>query len=91
MVWKNPVGLGKTIRGDVVKFGVRGSADLLGILGPYGKFLAIELKTGKAVQTKEQLVYEKVITDRGGCYFVIRNEDDLERIYDFCASHGTKP
>ncbi len=91
MVWKNPVGLGKTIRGDMVKFGVKGSADILGVVGPYGKFIALEIKTGRAVQNREQVNYERVMTDIGALYFVVRNEEDLGRIYDFCASHGAKP
>lgn len=82
MVWKNPVGLGKTIRGEVVKFGVRGSADIQGVVGPYGKFIAIEIKTGKAIQNSAQLVYEKIVNELGGSYYLVRDEKDLERLYD---------
>lgn len=60
----------------MVRFGLVGSADIIGILKG-GTFLAIEVKTGKARQSKQQLAFQKMITDFGGHYLVARSVDDV--------------
>jgi hypothetical protein len=60
----------------IIKYGLVGSADILGILGPFGRFLAIEIKTGNAKQSKQQHAFEKMIISRGGLYFVYRSTEE---------------
>lgn len=58
--------------------GLRGVSDLLGIL-PRGRFLAIEVKTGKGRLTQAQKEFITEINERGGLAFVARSIEDVER------------
>ena len=58
------------------KYGFVGSPDILGIM-PDGRYLGIEIKTGNAVQNKNQKKFEKKITDNNGIYWVVRSLEDL--------------
>lgn len=79
-VWKNNTGVALSFSGHVTRFGLKGSADILGILRG-GKFLAIEIKTGNAIQTEHQKSFQKMIESLGGIYWVIRSKKEaLERI-----------
>lgn len=64
-----------------VNFGLKGSGDLLGIIGPSGKLLVIEVKTETGRQSTQQKNFEKMIKDLGGIYILARSEKDaLERL-----------
>lgn len=83
--FKRHVGLFITILGTRIYIGRKGQADLIGHV-PYGKnsslHLEIEMKTGKAVQTKEQKQWQVIVTNMRGFYCVIRDEHDMEQILD---------
>lgn len=64
------------INGRFIHFGVKGAADLSGIIKCGGIRLEIEVKSGGAVQTAEQKNYEKMIKDFGGIYILARDRDD---------------
>lgn len=59
------------------RFGFPGSPDILGIL-PDGRYLGIEIKTGNAVQNKNQKKFERKIKDNNGIYLVIRSLENLD-------------
>lgn len=61
--------------GTPFKYGLTGSADIIGILND-GRFLAIEIKSGNATQSKEQKNFEAMIKKFGGVYFVVRSAED---------------
>jgi hypothetical protein len=63
----------------MISYGLKGSADILGIIKPSGKFLAVEIKSGQASQTAQQKAFEKMITDFGGVYILARSADDALR------------
>jgi len=67
------------------KYGLKGSADIIGILDN-GKFLAIEIKTGKATQSKEQKNFAAMIKKHSGHYFVCRKTDDALNFVKHCLS-----
>ena len=78
--WQNDTGVARSMTGDrVIKFGFKGSSDIIGITRT-GKFLAVEIKTGKDDLRPEQKVFKKVIEENGGKYFLIRNEDEIENM-----------
>ena len=72
-VWSNNTGMVKTDQGRVVKFGLKGSSDIIGIYK--GLFLGIEVKTGNAVQNIGQKRFEKMIGLMGGIYIIITNQN----------------
>jgi len=74
-VWQNNTGSIK-IQNRFVSFGLKGSADILGIIKG-GTFLAIEVKTGKAKQTTEQKNFELMILSFGGIYILANSVNDV--------------
>lgn len=69
-VWRNNSGGTKTASGGFIKFGLTGSPDIMGIL-PDGKFLGVECKIGKNVQSPGQLKFEEMVQRNSGEYWLI--------------------
>ena len=76
LAWKNHTGAGRSFAGNVMRFGLKGSADILAVLPPNGRFAAIECKTGSGVQKTQQQKFEKAVLLRGGLYLVARSAAD---------------
>jgi hypothetical protein len=76
--WRNNTGGFKTASGRVVSYGLKGSADIVGVT-PQGMFIAIECKSAKGRLTPEQRLFRDRIREKGGLYFVVKSVDDLER------------
>ena len=68
--WRNNTG-SATIRGRPVRFGERGSADVLAVVR--GKFLAVECKTATGRQSADQRRWAQAVTDAGGLYVLARS------------------
>lgn len=75
-VWKNATGVAK-IDDRVIRFGLKGSADIIGILAPSGRFLAIECKVGRDSQRPEQKNFQAMISLMGGLYILARSVDGV--------------
>ena len=78
--WRNNTGiLMKEYKGRSypVRFGLKGSGDILAILPPYGKFLSIECKVNDNVQSEAQKEFEKQVRNAGGGYIIVRDVIDL--------------
>lgn len=79
-IWKNQTGKARSIDGKrIISFGLKGSADIIGIIKP-GKFLAIEVKSGQAKQSKEQIAFAKMVTNMGGVYILARELSDISHL-----------
>lgn len=74
--WANPTGAVKSQSGHFHRFGLKGSSDIIG-LSRTGRFIAIEIKTGKAVQSKHQKAFETMVLKNLGFYIVVRSDLDL--------------
>lgn len=77
-VWKNVTGIGK-VGGRAIRFGLVGSADISGIMGPRGQRIELEIKTGNAKQSYKQKCFERMITSLGGIYAICRSVNDARR------------
>lgn len=78
-IWRNNTGVGRTLSGQrVIRFGLVGSADLLGILRG-GRFLAVEVKTAKGRQSEAQRNFQRMIEAMGGVYVLAR---DVQTVID---------
>ena len=77
MCWKNSTGAIKSASGHFQRYGLKGSADIIGLTSQ-GQFLAVEIKTGKAVQNKAQKGFQKAIESRNGIYKIIRTYEELK-------------
>lgn len=74
-VWEHPTGMAwRTYPwGKIpVRFGFKGSPDIIGFTRK-GIFLAIEIKTGSAVQQQNQKEFEQKLTIAGGIYLLARS------------------
>ncbi len=63
-----------------VKFGVPGTADIVGIIAPTGRLLMIEVKSAKGKQRKAQEAMQRVITAFGGLYLVARSLAEADAV-----------
>lgn len=80
-LWRNNTGVGtfwvasgKTQR---VQYGLCvGSADLVGLLAPSGRFVALEIKTEAGRLTKEQRAFLAHVRQMGGFAAVVRSVEE---------------
>ncbi len=78
-LWRNNTGrLLNPRTGRWVAFGLKGSADILGIVRG-GRFLAIETKTPEGRLRPEQRAFRAMIESLGGIYVLARSVDDARR------------
>lgn len=77
-IWRNNTGSIKTPDGRFVTFGLKGSADILGIMRG-GRFLAIEVKTATGRQSEHQKNFQNMIESFGGVYILARSAEDVKR------------
>jgi hypothetical protein len=75
--WRTEVGLFRDMRGHKHMIGVKGMADILGLC-PGGRALAVEVKTGRGVQTTEQLAFARMFAGMGGLFVLARYADDVD-------------
>ena len=76
VLWPNSSGVA-TFGKAKVRYGLaKGSADLVGILAPSGRFVAIEVKTGQAVTTAEQVLFLALVRRNGGFAAVVRSLEE---------------
>lgn len=62
-----------------MRFGLKGSADILGVQRGTGKMIAIEVKVPGGKPTAEQFVFLKGVENLGGIAFVATCVDDVMR------------
>jgi hypothetical protein len=78
-IWRNNTGRLPDVTGRIVSFGLApGSADLIGILAPWGRLIALEVKTHRkgSSQRENQRAWESVIREMGGVYEVVRSASE---------------
>ena len=91
ILWRNDVGSverklpnGRTIH---TRYGLCvGSSDLIGILRPSGRFIAIELKTETGRPTEEQVLFLDLVRRAGGFACIVRSVDEAIQAVDRAAS-----
>lgn len=76
VLWRNNVGVAVNGSSRVVYGLAPGSADLIGILAPSGRFVALEIKTPTGKTTKEQELFLQLVRTRGGFAAVVRSVDE---------------
>jgi len=88
-VWRQNTGVGRALTGGaIVRFGVRGGADLSGLIVGTGQRLEIEVKTDRGKQSKAQVRFGNMINECGGLYIVARSDvDALAQLDAYLRSH----
>lgn len=69
-VWIRVVGFDSLRK---IKYGIKGESDIQGIVSPSGRMLCLEVKTGKAKLSKEQMRWKAMIEKFGGIHIVARS------------------
>ena len=83
VLWPLKQGVASAREGHMRWYGlVKGASDILGVLGPRGRFVALEAKTGNAVPTPEQRRFLAAITRHGGIAAVVRSVDEARSVLD---------
>ncbi|MCK4625047.1 MAG: VRR-NUC domain-containing protein [Phycisphaerae bacterium] len=77
--WRNNSGAAGT-GGKFVRFGLKGSADILGVLDPSGRFLAIECKAKGKTTTPHQDAFLVRIRQAGGIAGAVWSLADIRRL-----------
>lgn len=67
--------------GRLVRFGVPGTGDIVGLMKPNGRMIHLECKTLKGTQREAQLIMQRVIREFGGVYEVCRSVEDADRVF----------
>lgn len=75
-LWRANVGM-MVIDGRPVRFGIKGQADLTGILAG-GRRLEIEVKSPTGKQSEDQRNFQAMIERQGGLYILARSVQDVE-------------
>jgi hypothetical protein len=87
--WRNNTGALRDKGGRLVRFGLKGSADVLGCYK--GRFVALETKTPEGRQSPDQVKFQKWVERAGGIYAVVRGPGEalevLARVREAIA-HG---
>jgi len=75
VLWRNSTGIAER-DGRTHRFGLcRGSADLIGILSPSGRFVALEVKRPNGKPTEEQTLFLELVRKQGGFAAVVDSVD----------------
>lgn len=66
------------VRGRLVRYGVPGTADIVGLIAPTGRMLMIECKSARGRLRKAQETMQRIVTRFGGLYVVARSVTDVD-------------
>lgn len=77
LFWENNTGALPDRYGRLVRYGLKGSSDILGCLK--GRFIGIEVKVGADRQRKEQSAFQRAVEAAGGIYILARSVADVRR------------
>lgn len=77
-LWPNQTGVAISPDGKrPIRYGLPGSADILGLAGPSGRFIAIEVKTPTDDLSDKQLAFKAMVLKLGGIYVLARSVKDV--------------
>jgi hypothetical protein len=78
-LFKMHTGVARALTGDYyVKYGILGGTDIIGILKPNGRWVAIEVKVGKDDLGPKQRHFRQLIEEHGGLYVLARDLSDVD-------------
>ncbi len=76
-LWRNNTGQLKDRFGTTVIYGLcTGSSDLIGIVAPHGRLIAIEVKSAEGKPTPEQEAFMEIVRRFGGVAGVARSVEE---------------
>ncbi len=86
--WRNNTGKLADVNGRWVTYGLGvGSADIIGVLAPWGRFVALEVKTARGKQNPMQWNWSLAVRGKGGFYSVVRSVEEAIGALNECRRH----
>lgn len=77
VLWRNNTGVAEQADGRRVRYGLStGSSDLIGILAPHGRFLALEVKRANGHTNAKQKLFMSLVRARGGFAAAVRSAEE---------------
>ena len=81
ILWRNNTGLATNADGSRTRYGLCvGSSDLIGVLVPSGRFVALEIKAPGQKSTAEQRLFLALVAKSGGLAAVVHSADEAEAV-----------
>ena|SRR5690349_1756793 len=80
LFWRVNVGIAATPDGRKMRYGLRGQADIAGVLN--GRHVEIEVKTATGRQSVQQRRWQSAVERAGGVYLVARSVDEAVSALD---------
>lgn len=62
-----------------IRFGIKGQADIQGVLAPSGRAVFIECKTRTGRLRPEQIAFGRMVAEMGALFIVARSLEDVDR------------
>lgn len=83
VLWRNNTGVALHSGGARVVYGLApGSSDLIGVLAPSGRFVALEVKSPTGRSSVDQEKFLHLVRSRGGFAAVVRSVDEAHAAID---------
>ncbi len=83
--WRNNTGKLADVNGRWVTYGLGvGSADIVGVLAPWGRFVALEVKTAKGKLRETQEHWQCAVLRRGGFCETVRSVEEAKNALEDC-------
>lgn len=79
--WRNNSGVART-DGRWIRYGKVGSADVIGVMPGFGRFIGVETKTDENKLSKSQKEFRAELQSRNGIYIVARSIQELDEKYE---------
>lgn len=76
--YRNNSGALKTAHGSFVRFGAKGSPDIVAVVD--GQYTGIECKMGSGRQSPDQKAFQAELENAGGRYLLVRDVNDLDAL-----------
>ena len=78
LIWNNPTGVFRGLHDSTVtRVGMPGQPDIIAIAAPSGRFIGIEVKTGKGTLSDVQKCWKAQAEFRGALYIVARSVNNV--------------
>lgn len=81
--WRNNSGAYKTEHGSFIRFGIKGSPDIIAIHPKTGQFIGIEVKTKKGKLNENQKLFKKKVEENNAIYIVVRSTEDIVNFIEY--------
>jgi hypothetical protein len=83
MIWRENSGVGRTSSGAYLRAGTPGIADIMGVCR--GRAIALECKTERGKQSRQQMRFQVAFEKAGGLYAVVRSADEALTVLESIA------